>query len=177
MMYKHFSESELEILKQRARRIERAARADTNEGLREALLVNIERETYAIPVDSIRAVYRDLPITALPQTPERVAGIVNLRGRIATVMNLGIILGVDSEVDPNRNTVVVTSNGDYEVGLAVDYSNHMVAVNVADLNAVNTMIELTKDEYVAGVLADGTVLLDVEAILNDSDFLVNQEER
>jgi chemotaxis signal transduction protein len=87
---------------------------------RRLLLVSIPSGEVALPADSIVEVIPSRLYARLPGAAVCVAGLVNRRGRMLTVVDLGTALGGDAAaVDPGHRIVVVAFRG-LEVGLAVN---------------------------------------------------------
>lgn len=175
-LYDHYSEKELEILQARARRVERAAGEGSTDEIEEALLVVMRGETYALPIDSVVAVYENVPITPLPCTPPFIAGLVNLRGHLVTVLNLSAVLdipGADESQSATNSIVVVTGDGNNNA-LLVQKVSEVSRLDTRDQMTASALLSGQRAAYVAGVLPDGTAILDMKALINDSALIVDQ---
>jgi purine-binding chemotaxis protein CheW len=81
----------------------------------------LEREEYGVPVASVREVSRVGEITRVPQAPEHIRGVMNLRGRILPVLELRTRLGHPPLQSPGpRARVVVAEIHGRVLGLLVD---------------------------------------------------------
>lgn len=81
----------------------------------------LEREEYGVPVASVREVSRVGEITRVPQAPEHIRGVMNLRGRILPVLELRTRLGHPPLLAPGpRARVVVAEIHGRVLGLLVD---------------------------------------------------------
>lgn len=76
------------------------------------------RETFGIDVAKVREVMRPPAITATPQQPAGVEGMVSLRGALAPVFDLARYAGVDS--DASRGIMIVTEYGGHSQGFLVE---------------------------------------------------------
>jgi purine-binding chemotaxis protein CheW len=100
----------------------------------------------------------------LPGAPHFVSGLINLRGRVVTVLDLGRHFGGGS-VDPDAGSIVLIEHGARLVGLAVDEVRDVQPLRDADLDAVGG--EAARDGVVRGLgRVDGgtVVVLDVRAM-------------
>ena len=72
----------------------------------------VGRETYGVPITSLHEIVRVPEITAVPDAPEYMEGVINLRGKIVSVMDLRKRFGA-KEATANRRTriLVVEFNG------------------------------------------------------------------
>jgi purine-binding chemotaxis protein CheW len=70
-----------------------------NEGLNDYLAVRAGRHDCALPLGAVQSVLRGhQPMTPVPQAPASVAGIMNIRGRIAAVIDLACFLGAQGDL-------------------------------------------------------------------------------
>jgi purine-binding chemotaxis protein CheW len=90
--------------------------------LRELLLLSLQGDLYALPVERVREVVRMRPITPLPRTASRVCGVISLRGEIIQVLDLRRCVGVETEsrLAARRRIVVLRGLVAPQTGLLVD---------------------------------------------------------
>jgi purine-binding chemotaxis protein CheW len=83
------------------------------------LLVDLGGATYGLDADNVREIVALLPATRLPGAPAHVKGVVNLRGQLLTVCDLGQRLAGRPVQNPEGSTVVLQS-GERSLGILVD---------------------------------------------------------
>lgn len=86
---------------------------------RRLLLVSLGDEVVGVPADRVVEVMTARPYAPIPGTAETVAGLVNRRGRILTVVDLGIAMGSPSTSALADHRIVVVSFLAKELGLSV----------------------------------------------------------
>ncbi len=170
-IYDHFSDKERETLRARAERAARPLQTDRPDDRLDALVVTIRAETVALPVETVLAVYEAVPIIPLPCTPPFIAGIANIRGHILPVLDLGALLEAGSQSAGDTAALVVVSSGELSVAFRVEQIGAVQAMTTTSPLPPN--LDLGHSEYLEGILPDGTVLLDVKAILSDPALVVN----
>jgi purine-binding chemotaxis protein CheW len=75
---------------------------------------------FGMDILKVQEINKILDLTAVPQAPEYVKGILNLRGQIVTIIDLGIKLGLPGiEISPDTRNIIVNSKNEY-IGLLVD---------------------------------------------------------
>ena len=166
--YDHFSEDEIAILRARAERIASTQQTKESDAF-SALVVRVGGEAYALPMDSLTAVYEGYTIVPLPCVPPFVAGMVNVRGQILPVMDLAVLLGIPSEAA--KRSLLIVSNAEFSLGLCVQTVGDVISVLVSTLQPVPAALNQV---YLRNVLPDGTALLDLDAILNDPSLIVDE---
>lgn len=86
----------------------------------ELIMVQIGDQQFAIDIMSVREIRGWAPCTPLPHAPSYVHGMINLRGLILPVVDLGLRLGLASTQPDSASVVVVAEIGGRQVGLLVD---------------------------------------------------------
>lgn len=177
--YDIFSEKELALLRLRAVRV---AQTD-DEGLEgnsliDVLQIQVNSESYALPLDMLTAAYQvDVNLTSsivpVPCTPAFLAGIVNIRGHIVPVINLGVLLNLPLEDGHDTDSLVIVANEHMTVAFRVSAIGNPLTLPISDFTPVSDTLALAKKDYIQGTLPDGTVLLNVEVILNDPALIIN----
>ncbi len=98
----------------------------------------IGRETYGVPITSLHEIVRVPEITAVPGAPDYMEGVINLRGKIVSVLDLRKRLG-ETKVVPNRqNRILVLEHKGKLSGLIVDSASEVLKIPVADVEASPT---------------------------------------
>jgi purine-binding chemotaxis protein CheW len=128
------------------------------------LIFGVGGRLCACELDAIREIVPYRQATRLPGAPPFVTGLINLRGTILTVMDLGLRLGA-SPIDPVKGSIVLAEAGTRVIGLGVD--------ELRDVQRVpRTQIEPADGEIGAGLVhgvlqvgEDVAMLLDVRAII------------
>lgn len=100
------------------------------------LAVRIGHQLCGIPVERVHDILRPAPITLVPLAPRSVAGSINLRGRIVTVVDLGLRLGVETRTAPAARMSVVVAAGDERYALLVDDVSDVVGTDHAGSGAL-----------------------------------------
>jgi purine-binding chemotaxis protein CheW len=178
--YDHFDENEQAILRARADHVADKT-LETTESLAsiDTLVVTLGHETYGLPLQALTAAYQvninlNTPIVPVPCTPSFIAGIANIRGHIVPVIDLAVLLGVPDNGSPNTTGIIVMTNENVTIALRVDEIGNAIRMRAGDLAPVSELFDLAKTEYVQGTLPDGTILLNVEAILKDPRLIVDK---
>lgn len=89
---------------------------------------------YALDVAQLREVVRWQPVTALPKSPSLIDGIVDLRGSVIPVIDLGRALQGDPVVPGTGTRIAVVEADGLTVGLVVDAAIEVLSVEVSALD-------------------------------------------
>jgi purine-binding chemotaxis protein CheW len=131
---------------------------------RQYLTFFVAREEYAIDVLQVREVVGLAPITRVPSTPSQVRGVVNLRGSVVPVVDLGLRFGGAELASTRRTCIVVvepTPGSDQVVGLLVDAVSRVVTLRQAEVVPVPAFGTQANAELLSGmgVVESGFVLI------------------
>jgi purine-binding chemotaxis protein CheW len=85
---------------------------------------------FAIDVTCVREVVRWQPVTPLPKAPALIEGVIDLRGAVVPVVDLGRALGGDPVKVGNRTRIAVAEVEGLVLGLTVDSAIEVLPVNV-----------------------------------------------
>ncbi len=142
---------------------------DTQKG--RFLTFNLDREAYGIEIIHVTEIIGIQPITEVPELPDYVRGIINLRGKIIPVMDVRLRFRKSFREYNDRTCVIVIDINDLSIGLIVDSVSEVITI--PDTEIVEPP-EVTKggNRYVKGigkVHGEVKLLLDCNKLLNDED--------
>jgi len=127
---------------------------------------------FGMDILKVQEINKILDMTVVPQAPEYVKGILNLRGQIVTIIDLGIKLGLSSiEVGPETRNIIVNSKNEY-IGLLVDRIGDVERTTEDNIEAPPANIGGVKAKYFEGVYKKENSLigiLNVEKVLKEEN--------
>jgi purine-binding chemotaxis protein CheW len=99
------------------------------------LTFSLASEEYGVPVLKVREIMGMMPITAVPQVPSHVRGVINLRGKVITVVDLRLKFGLAAQEQTDQTAIVVVEiavdGGKVLTGIIVDFVSDVLNI-VAD---------------------------------------------
>jgi len=132
---------------------------------------NLGKEMYALESGLIKEVIPLEGLTPLPCVPPFIAGIMNVRGNILSLVDMRSLLGLPGEY-PENCKVIILSEGTMEFGLVVDAINAVITIPYNHIQESIGAIEGKK--FIKGVTADRQILLDGAALLTDPHLVINE---
>lgn len=97
---------------------------------------SVDEQIYGVEITTVREIRAWSGATPLPNTPEYVRGVINLRGTIVPIFDLRARFG-DGQTDPTKtHVVVVMSVGEKWIGILVDAVSDILTVPKDDIHAV-----------------------------------------
>jgi purine-binding chemotaxis protein CheW len=88
----------------------------------------VGRETYGVPITSLHEIVRVPEITAVPDAPDYLEGVINLRGKIVSVMDLRKRFGVTEAQMKRHNRILVVEHAGRLAGLIVDSASEVLKI-------------------------------------------------
>jgi purine-binding chemotaxis protein CheW len=129
----------------------------------------VGRETYGVPITSLHEIVRVPEITAVPDAPAYMEGVINLRGKIVSVIDLRKRLGEKKISSGRSNRILVVEHRGRLSGLIVDSASEVLKIPAVDVETSPTSFDEGRSNCVTGlgkyrgrliVLLDMTRLLD-----------------
>ena len=121
-----------------------------------------------VNIDLVQEINRQLDVTAVPQSPDTVLGVINLRGEVVTVVDIRTLLGMEKREINDRCRCVVIHSQEEQVGVLVDSVADILSVPQNEIDPAPANIDGVEGRFFQGVhaLENGVVvLLDVEQLL------------
>ncbi len=135
--------------------------------------LRIGRETYGIPISLVREIVRVPEITPVPNSQQFFEGVINLRGKIISVVDLRKKFGENSLPPDKKNRIVVVELEDRTVGLIVHAASEVMKIAPSDIEPPSSVFLNAEVDYVTGVgkLKDRLViLLDLNRVLQSAEL-------
>lgn len=165
------TELEVRTLQERAQRLARLPQATERDAQTEVLVFRLGDEHYAIALRLLRLIQRATGLTPVPCTPAYIAGMLNVRGDVLTVIDLQAALGVPGPTTPpEHGQVLLAEVGRVRVGLRVD---EVLGIRGFALEHLDP--PLGSKDYAQGIAEASIVVLDLERILAADRFAVGEE--
>lgn len=136
----------------------------------------LRSESYGVPVLHVREIIRVQSITVIPQVPDYIRGVFNLRGKVIPVIDLRKKFGMDTQADTDHTCIIVVqarlTNGDSRlVGIVVDAVEEVASITRSDIEETPDFGNNLSVAYISGmakIKGAVTTLLDIDKVVGDS---------
>lgn len=152
-----------------------AAQADARAG--KYLTFQLANEEFGIRVLKVREIMGIQEITAVPQTPVHIKGVINLRGKVVPVVDLRLKFGVAAADYTQRTCIIVTQvqgeSGPVMMGIVVDGVSEVLNLTGAEIEDTPDFGEEISGGYLLGmakVKGKVKILLDIDRVLSTQDM-------
>jgi len=141
------------------------------------LTFTLADEEYGIGILKIKEIIGMMPVTTVPQTPDFVKGVINLRGKVIPVMDLRLRFGIESIDYTERTCIIVVeiegTSGSIQIGIVVDSVSEVLNINGEDIEDTPTFGSKLNTEYILGMakMEGGVkILLDIDRVLSEGEI-------
>lgn len=135
---------------------------------RELIAFRIGSQEFCVDIMSVREIRGWTPATPLPRSPGYMKGVINLRGTVLPIIDLGARFGLETSEPTARHVIMVAHIGSRMVGLLVDAVSDILQMSDAAVQPTPDVASDRVKTFVQGILSlDGRMisLIDLEHIL------------
>ena len=140
------------------------------------LTFSLAGEEYGIGILKIKEIIGMMPITSVPQTPDFVKGVINLRGKVIPVIDLRLRFGME-ETDYTKRTCIIVveieaASGVVLIGSVVDAVSEVLNIKGEEIEDTPTFGAKLDIEYILGMakMEGGVkILLDIDKVLSTEE--------
>ncbi len=137
-----------------------------------ALAFALGTERYALETCYVKEVQLLKELVWLPSLPAFVLGVINLRGRIYSVLDLKKFFGLPAGGLGEMNKVIIAGDGKMELAIAVDGIEGLTDIPAAGLQPPLATLKGVQRDYVRGLTSGNLILLDAAKMLSDGKIVV-----
>lgn len=139
----------------------------------------LENEVYAIEIRYVTEIIGIQPITSVPELPEYVKGIINLRGKIIPVMDIRLKFQKEPAVYNDRTCIIVVEVQDISLGLIVDNVSEVMSIAKENIVSPPDMNRKAESKHLKGIGKVGNdvkLILECEKLMIDYDISETQSQ-
>ncbi|MEA4847872.1 MAG: chemotaxis protein CheW [Clostridiaceae bacterium] len=143
---------------------------DTQKG--KFLTFLLGKEVYAIEIKYVIEMIGIQLITEVPELPEYVKGIINLRGKIVPVMDVRIRFKKEAKEYNDRTCIIVVEVESIMLGLIVDNISEVISIPDEEIVPPPEINKCAENKYIKGIGKVGSnvkLILDCKKLMNDKD--------
>ncbi|AKN31868.1 chemotaxis protein CheW [Clostridium carboxidivorans P7] len=144
---------------------------DTQKG--RFLTFSVGKESYGIEIKYVKEIIGIQEITEVPELPDYVKGIINLRGKIIPVMDVRLRFKKEAKEYNDRTCIIVIDVEEISIGLIVDNVSEVLTIGEENIVPPPDLKTGFHNRYVKGIGKVGNevkLLLDCEKVLNDDEI-------
>lgn len=141
--------------------------------LEEQIVVfKLHDQLYGASIASVLEIIRVEAVTRVPGTPSFIEGIINLRGKVVPVMDLGVRFGLPPSSVSDTTRIIIVEAGGVTMGMIVDSVSEVLRLPASSLEPVPALISAYGNEALKGVALVGdrmVIMLELGKLLYDDE--------
>jgi len=141
------------------------------------LTFTLADEEYGIGILKIKEIIGLMQITTVPQTPEFIKGVINLRGKVIPVVDLRLRFGMDSMDYTERTCIIVVeikgANDSVQIGIVVDSVSEVLNIRCEDIEDTPAFGAKLNTDFISGMAKtedNVKILLDIDRVLSTQEL-------
>jgi purine-binding chemotaxis protein CheW len=163
------------VLEQRARMLARVPPAEVaQDEVIEVVTFALADERYGLPARYVREVVRVTDFTPVPRAPSLLTAVINLRGEILPIFDLGQLFGIQQRGPTDASRVIIVGEQQAEFGVHADAAYEVLTVRTEAVQEPPATIPGSSRRILHGVLSDGLILFDGAVLLRDARLAIDQ---
>lgn len=140
--------------------------------MRQLVVFSVQGEEFGVGIEDVNSIERMMEIFKIPNTPDYIEGMINLRGKIHTIINLRKRFHMaDKEFDEENRIIIVKASGS-AIGLIVDSVKEILNVDESNIEAAPKTMAQLEGRYISSMAKVGERIimqLDLDKILAVDD--------
>ena len=140
----------------------------SNSDLLQLVTFGLGNEEFAVDILKVREINRLREITKIPNAPDYLDGVINLRGRVIPVINLRSNFGLPHQENDGRTRIMIMDMNGLTIGVIVDYVSEVLRISPDIVEPAPVMaLEKTGNNFIRGIakMEDRLVILvDMDSI-------------
>ena len=115
------------------------------------VIFNLDDESYGIDIYNVKTIERISNFTRVPNTPEYIKGVINLRGEVTPVIDLRVKFGIQSKEIDKDSRIIITTFDEKIIGLLVDSSSEVIELESEEIDNVPSIGNKNIENYIDGI--------------------------
>ena len=139
---------------------------------KQLVIFELAEEHFGIDISMVEGIIKMQPITKVPQSPDYVEGITNLRGAVLPVIDLEKRFGIPAH-EKNRDTrIVVVNMGKLKIGMIVGAVSEVLTIDDSVIEPAPAIVTTINSRFISGIARIDSrlvILLDLSLVLSETE--------
>lgn len=136
------------------------------------VIFKLGREEYGIDIMNVREITEFKETTKIPNAPNFIEGVINLRGNVIPVINLKKRFQLDETSIENNSRIIIVTMDEKQIGFIVDDASQVMTLNEDEIDNPPEIITGIDRKYIVGIGKMDEkiiILLDLVAVFSDEE--------
>lgn len=137
------------------------------------VVFKLGKERFCVDISNVSGITEHSEITPVPNSPNYIKGVVNLRGDIIPVVNLKYRFGIEESALTHETRIINIAFNGKDIGFLVDSASEVLRISTDEIEAAPQIIKGNDGDYISGVAKIDNKI----AIVLDLEKIFSEEER
>ncbi|MHB8903142.1 MAG: chemotaxis protein CheW [Thermoguttaceae bacterium] len=140
-------------------------------GTMQLVSFHLSQETFGVEITKVREIILMCDITAVPQSPHYVKGLINLRSSVIPVVDLRALFGLTETELTAESRIMVMQVGPRTIGIIVDAVDEVLRISRKDIAPPPPTVAGLGQEYLTGLVRlenELLIMLDIDRVLREN---------
>jgi purine-binding chemotaxis protein CheW len=140
---------------------------------KQLVIFSLSNEYFGIDISAVEGIVKIQEITKIPEMPEFMEGITNLRGEVLPVINLERRFGIPPHKTNNESRIVVVNVGKMKVGMIVESVSEVLTIDDTQVEPAPALVTTLNSRFITGIARVEkrlVILLDLGLVLSAEDI-------
>lgn len=136
------------------------------------VVFKLDKEEYGLNIMCVNGIEKYQEVVKIPNSPEYVDGIINLRGEVLPVFSLRKKFHLSEKENDDKTKIIVAYTNNMKIGFVVDVVVEILNIDEEDIEATPKILTGIDRRYIKSVAKVGErmiILLDIELIVSDEE--------
>ncbi|MDH4320651.1 MAG: chemotaxis protein CheW [Desulfobulbaceae bacterium] len=140
------------------------------------LTFSLAREEYGLLINQVKEIIGMMPVSSIPQTPQFIKGVINLRGKVIPIIDLRLKFGMEETQHSEKTCIIVIErkkgSGARSMGIIVDSVSEVLTIRPENIDPPPAWAGIENNTYIEGIAKTGNtikMLLNIEEVLTGHD--------
>ena len=138
------------------------------------VVFRLDKEEYGLDIMKVNGIERYQEVVKIPNAPEYIEGMINLRGEVLPIFSLRTKFNLDRKETDDDTKIIVAYTQDIKIGFVVDAVQEIMQINEEDVEPAPPIVTGIDRKYIKSVakVEDRMVtLIDIDLIVTDEEKL------
>jgi len=138
------------------------------------ILFTVGKVTYAIPIENVFYIEKYIEPTEIPNSPEFIEGVINLRGVVIPIIDLRKRFNVENLEITNKTKIIIVGIDTRKFGFIVDSVSEVITLSPEEIEPTLPTVSGLKSEFIYGI---GKIKEKLVIILKIEKILLSEENK
>lgn len=115
------------------------------------VIFKLEGESYGIPIEYVKTIEKMTEMTRVPNAPEYVEGVINLRGEVVPIINMRKRFSLPELHQEEETRTIILELEEISVGMIVDSSSEVLSIDDSAIDQTISLDTAVQDEHIRGI--------------------------